>query len=199
MNSSEENITSITVEPRSDVIQGMNKQHIAGSSDTISGGNLDKIRDILFGTQIREFEQRFSRLEERLLKENTNVRDDAKRRLDSLETYVRQEINSLTESVKKQQSARDEVIKELTEAHKNQINAIEQKLEQVEEETSRSARELRQQILDQSNSLSDEIRDKFAEMLSVLERENQELRNDKANRSTLSALFAELAMRLRSE
>jgi hypothetical protein len=47
--------------------------------------------------------------------------------------------------------------------------------------------------------LDDEIQQKFSEMLAVIERETKELRIDKANRSTLSALFAEIAMRLRSE
>lgn len=58
---------------------------------------------------------------------------------------------------------------------------------------------MRQQILNQSKSLSDEIQQKIADILAVLERENQELRTDKANRSTLSALFAEIAMRLRND
>ena len=32
-------------------------------------GNVDKIRDILFGSQMRDYDSRFSRFEERLLKE----------------------------------------------------------------------------------------------------------------------------------
>jgi len=32
-------------------------------------GNVDKIRDILFGSQMRDYESRFARLEETLIKE----------------------------------------------------------------------------------------------------------------------------------
>lgn len=69
----------------------------------------------------------------------------------------------------------------------------------MDEQSNKSAKDLRQQILEQSKNLDDEIQQKFSEMLAVIERQTKELRIDKANRSTLSALFAEIAMRLRSE
>src|SRR6187401_2241566 len=43
--------------------------------------SLDKVRDILFGSQMRDVERRFARLEERLLKETTDLKDDVRRRL----------------------------------------------------------------------------------------------------------------------
>ena len=39
--------------------------HDTGASDT-SAGNIDKIRDIIFGSNMRDYEQRFARLEETL-------------------------------------------------------------------------------------------------------------------------------------
>lgn len=197
--SEEENANFITIEPtRADYIQGMNRPQISGG-DALGSGNLDKIRDILFGTQMREYEKQITRLEERLVKECSSLRDDTRKRLDSLETYIKQEVESLTELAKKQQNTQDQAVKEIVQENKNQINSLEQKLNQFDEQYSKSTRELRQQILNQSKSLSDEIQQKFAEILAVLERENQELRTDKANRSTLSALFAEIAMRLRND
>ena len=41
------------------------------AADDASGGSVDKIRDILFGAQMRDYDRRFTRLEERLLKEAT--------------------------------------------------------------------------------------------------------------------------------
>ena len=51
-------------------------------------GNLEKVRDILFGHQMREVDRRFVRLEERIIKETRDLRDDMKRRLDALEAYT---------------------------------------------------------------------------------------------------------------
>ena len=197
MNSPEENITYIVEPTRSDLVHGASRPQVSGGET--AGGNIDKIRDILFGNQMREYERRFSRLEERLVKEFTDSRDETKKRLDSIEVYVRQEIEALNEVLKKQQNAQEQAIRELSQDYKNQINSLDQKMTQFDENLSKSGREVRQQILEQSKSLNDEMKQKFAEILNVVERESQELRNDKANRSTLSMLFAEMAMRLRSE
>ena len=45
-------------------------------------GNIDKIRDILFGSQSRDFERRFTRMEERMIKEISDMRDDTRKKLD---------------------------------------------------------------------------------------------------------------------
>ena len=199
MNTPEENLSYIDLEPvKEDSIQAMNRYQMS-SSDLAGGGNLDKVRDILFGTQMRDYEKRFNRMEERFMKQCTNLRDDTRKRLDSLETYIRQEIESLGEIVKKQQSTQDEALKDIAQEVKNQTISLEQKVSHLDEQSNKTAKDLRQQILEQSKNLDDEIQQKFSEMLAVIERETKELRIDKANRSTLSALFAEIAMRLRSE
>ncbi len=161
--------------------------------------SLDKVRDILFGNQIREVEKKFIRLEDRLVKELANVRDETRKRLDSLEIYIKKEVESLTERLKHEQSERDTGVKALAEEHKNITNSLEKRLTQFEEQTTNSQRELREQILNQSNSLQDDIRQKYTEILTLLEREAQELRRDKTDRSSLASLFTELAIRLNSD
>ena len=55
------------------------------------GGNVDKIRDILFGTQMRDYESRFASLEETLSKETVEIRETSRRRFDQLENYIHKE------------------------------------------------------------------------------------------------------------
>jgi hypothetical protein len=52
-------------------------------------GNVDKIRDILFGSQMRDYESRFARLEETLIKETLEIRETSRRRFDQLEEGIR--------------------------------------------------------------------------------------------------------------
>ncbi len=47
--------------------------------------------------------------------------------------------------------------------------------------------------------LHDDIRQKYEEILAALERDTQELRTDKTDRSTLAQLFTELAIRLNQQ
>jgi len=161
--------------------------------------SLDKVREILVGNQIRDIEKRFIRLEERLMQEFTNVRDESKKRLDALENYVKQEVDSLTQRLKNEQKERDIQVKALAEENKNISINLENKLTQFDEQTTKSQRELHEQIFNQSKSLQDDIQKKSQEILVLLEREVQQLRRDKTDRSNLAAMFAELAVRLNAD
>jgi hypothetical protein len=169
------------------------------SNNMNEGRNLDKVREILFGNQIRDTERRFTRLEEHLIKELGNVRDETRKRLDALEIYIKQEVDSLTQRLKNEQLERDSQLKAVVEESKNTSIYLEKKITQFEEQNTNNQRELREQILNQSKNLQDDIQQKSQEILALLEREAQELRRDKTDRSHLAAIFAELAMRLNAE
>jgi hypothetical protein len=162
-------------------------------------GNIDKIRDILFGVQMRDYEKRFSRLEERLIKEANELREDTRKRFDALEQYVRQELESLNLLVTAEQNTRGEACEALSQSIKETARNFEKKTAQMDEQSTRSQSALRQQLLEQSKSLNDEIRRKYEELTALLEREAQELRTDKTDRSALAALFTEVALRLNND
>jgi uncharacterized phage infection (PIP) family protein YhgE len=160
------------------------------------GGNLEKIREILFGAQVHDFEKRFTRLEEKLLKETADSRAETKKRFDAMEAFIRKEIESLVDRVKTEQGERSDALKEISRDLRDTAKNLEKKLVQLDEQTTKGQRELRQQILDQSKSLSDEIRNRVKESAAVLTRELRELRAEKTDRSALAGLFTEAAMRL---
>jgi DNA anti-recombination protein RmuC len=163
------------------------------------GGNIDKIREILFGIQMRDYEKRFARLEERLLKESSDLREDTKRRFDSLELYIKHEMEALTDRLTTEQNARTEALEQLSAGVKDTFRAFDKRAGQMDEQSAKNQRELRQHLLEQSKNLGDEIRQKHGELLAALEREALELRTDKTDRSALAALFTELAMRLNND
>jgi hypothetical protein len=160
------------------------------------GGNLEKIREILFGAQVHDFEKRFTRLEEKLLKETADSRAETKKRFDSMEAFIRKEIESLVERVKTEQGERADAVKEISRDLRETAKNLEKKLAQLDEQATKGQRELRQQILDQSKSLTDEIRTRVKESAALLTRELKELRSDKTDRSALAGLFTDAAMRL---
>jgi len=167
--------------------------------ETANHGNLDKVRDILFGSQMRDYDRRFARLEERMLKEVSDARDDTRRRFDQIENFLKQEIAALGERLRSENSQRSQATEDITRELRDATKTLNQKLSQLDEHAAQSNRELRQQLLDQSKALSDEIRQKYEELAAALTREARELRSDKADRTALSNLFTELAMRLNNE
>src|SRR3974390_155448 len=72
----------------------------AANGELREGANVDKIRDILFGANMREYEKRFARLEEKLTKSSDALRDDLKKRFDSLESFMREEMESNNQRLK---------------------------------------------------------------------------------------------------
>jgi hypothetical protein len=151
-------------------------------------GSIDKVRDILFGNQVREFERRFARLEERIVKETIDLKEDVRNRVEALEQYTKREMESLVDKLRAEHDDRTE-----------STAGLQRRITAVDEQLAKSQRELRQQILEQNQRLSDDIRRKMDEVLAALAHEAQTLRSDKADRASLAALLTEMAMRLTND
>lgn len=169
------------------------------AEDDLQSGNIDKVRDILFGGQMREYERRFSRLEERLAQDTAEMKDEVRRRLAALESFVRQESESLAARLTSEHEERTDVTRDLAQDVRAQAKAFEKKAGQLDDQIGRVQRDLRQQLLDVQKSLDDELRRKVEDVLGRLARESRELRADKADRATIAALLTEMAMRLTND
>lgn len=171
------------------------------SSDPLAGeqsasDNVDRIREILFGGQMRDYERKFTRLEERVVKESSELRADVKRSLEALEVYVGKEVDSLAERLRAEQEERVTAVKELGVELKALTQSLEQRAAQLDDQIAKGQRELRQQVFDGSKNASAEIRRSAENLEAVVARESQELREEKADRAALASLFSEVALRL---
>ncbi|HSM16304.1 MAG TPA: OmpH family outer membrane protein [Gemmatimonadales bacterium] len=164
-----------------------------------AGGNIDKIRDIIFGSQMQEYDRRFRALEDRLLKASADLRTDLDKRVSTLESYFRKELESLGASLKTEQQARasslEEAVAKLAELRKHAM----QQLTTVANEAVERDRDLRGQLEERAQSLSREIQDKVTALTVELKREADELRQGKTDRTGLAALLSEMALRLAEE
>jgi hypothetical protein len=167
--------------------------------DAAEGGNLDKIRDILFGAQSRDLEKRITRLEERLAKDTADLRDDVKRRFDALELYARNEFEALAGRLKTEQGERTNAVDGATRALGETAKSLERQIAQLDEQTVKGQRDLREQILEQSKTLAEDIRRTSESLSAALERAVDALGHDKADRSAVAGLLSEMAMRLTSD
>lgn len=158
--------------------------------------SLEKVRDILFGSQMREVERRFARLEERLVKETRDLKDEVKKRLEALELYATRETGTLADQVKQEHSQRSEAVGRIARELTDMGQSLERRTSVLDEQLSRGQRELRQQMLEQHQRLSEDVRQKVDDVLATLAREAHELRTDKTDRQALAALLKEMAMRL---
>ena len=171
----------------------------SGGDETPGTGHLEKVRDILFGGQMREVDRRFLRLEERLVKEPRDLKDDIKRRLDALEAYINKEADALGGQIRQEHGERIDAHARLSRELAETTGAFERRSAALDEQLAKGQREIRQMLLEQQQRLSEEMRTKVDEVLAVLARETDELRSDKTDRVALAALLKEMAMRLTGE
>ena len=161
--------------------------------------NLGKIRDILFGSQIKDYDKRFDRLEARLSDEHTALKEDTRRRIDSLEDYVKREMASLVDRVKAEQDERISAVKDVAREIRDLTKTFEKKVASLDDQATTHERDLREQILQQSKTLRDELDGKFDELKGALRRESEALNESKTDRTILGDLLTEVGMRLKDE
>jgi DNA anti-recombination protein RmuC len=171
----------------------------AAATDLAGGASIDKVRDILFGVQMRDYDKRFARLEERLVKETSDLKDDVRKRLASLEQYVKQEVAALGDRLTAEQGERVDAAKDLGEQLRETAKAFEKKTAAMDDQAARAQRDLRQQLHAQYQELGEDMRQRVEDVLARLAREAHDLRTEKADRGALAALLTEMAMRLTGE
>jgi DNA repair exonuclease SbcCD ATPase subunit len=167
-----------------------------GAAEMLGGGNLDQVREILFGAQSRTLDKRLARIEEELPKRVAEMREELKRTVATLEAYARHEIDSLNERLraeaKERASAGDELGARLDETGKS----LRKEIAQLDERTTAAQRDLRQHLLDQTRRLDDEIQRRSDDLVAALARAVEELRSEKADRKAVAGILHEVAMRL---
>jgi hypothetical protein len=170
-----------------------------GTAEVLGSGNLDQVREILFGAQSRGVEKRLARLEEELPKRIAEMREELKRGIATLEAYARHEIDSLSERLrvesKERNTSNDELSGRLDESGK----ALRKEIGQLDERSTAAQRDLRQHLLDQAKRLDDEIQRRSDDLAAALARAVEELRNEKADRKAVAGILHEVAMRLTDE
>jgi hypothetical protein len=174
-------------------------QNNAGGEVVERPGNVDKIRDILFGSQMRDYDKKFARLEERLLQETADLREEVKRRLSALEAYIKGEVATLEDAQRMERNERCDSIRALAGELKESATTWEKKSAQVDEQNAKAHRDTRQQILEQAKNLNGEMEQGHSNLKSKLDRESNEIRAMLTDRLALADLFSELSMRLRNE
>jgi len=177
------------------------------SADIVS---MNQVRDLLFGTQLRDIEARFQRQEARFQREVNDAREALKARLDSLENFMRSETASLLHRVNTEATERDAAIKaeqreriEAFNALTGNIAAAEQALERriatLSSTLDNAEQEIRKLVQTEVNSLNNKIDEKYVAALHVISETASQIRHDMVYRSTLSNMLTAMAVKLSNQ
>ncbi len=171
----------------------------AAAAAADSPENLDKVRDILFGGHMRAVEGRIARVEERLLHDQQALRADLETALAGLESYARKELEALGEKLKAERAKRTDDLKLLSAEMKETLKAVDRRLAKLDEATSGADADLRSQLLEQKRAHAADVKQLTEQLTGELRRAEHELRAEKADLSSLIAVFSDMAVRLTGE
>lgn len=157
--------------------------------------NISKIRDILFGNNMNEYEKRFEKLEEKVAQSVAENKADTDKKMASLEAFFKNEIKSLNNKLVEEEEAREKSDRRLL----TEMDAIEDSLKKFKQSTSESFSDSNQQLLDLSNRISDQLTDLNTTLLSRLESNSSELQSSKVDRSALAMMLTDLAYNIAGE
>jgi hypothetical protein len=159
-------------------------------------GNVDKIRDILFGSQMRDYEARFARLEDALVKETSEIRETSRRRFDQIEAYIKKEFEAVHARFKTERDERLDTASLQSRELKELGESLSRRIRDLDDRGSSVERDLRSQLLQQARDLTDEMARSHEEIATLLDKRVRELTDSKTDRAALATLFTEVALRL---
>ncbi|MBD2181697.1 hypothetical protein [Aerosakkonema funiforme] len=160
-------------------------------------GNIDQIRDIIFGPQLREYNNRFDKIESDISLVQQEMRD----RIDQVRTILSTELRAAVDGLEKK-------VKSLNLTSQEEINDLRQQLDRVNKKFSNTIEALDQTVDNQTSSLREElsqarsklqedVRSLRAQVFDELERRISVMRDVKVSRDDMAEILFELGMRLK--
>jgi uncharacterized protein YukE len=182
------------VQPRKKTMSDPKKPADAGADR-----NVDQIRDILFGGQMRDYERRFEDLGERLEAEMGRLREAQEKRIAQIDRRLDEQFEKLGKQLRQEIADRTQAVDDLE-------SRVQQAARTARGEVSNAMSALEHELA----ATDERLRDAIAELASALDvraseagaavaRSSAELRAEKVGREDLSALMTELALRLKGD
>ena len=166
---------------------------LAGAPVSADAPGVDKIRELLFGNQMQDYDKRFAVLEERFQQKLRDLEGESSRSLGSMESSIKKQLESIAGQVRQEQDLRSDGDKELGRGLRELIQGIEKRLGQVSDRLATVEREFTERLGHESQTLRDEIRRRNEDARTTIERMFSELSNVKTDRNLLAGLFVEIA------
>jgi len=159
-------------------------------------GNVDKIREILFGGQMRDYDGRFAELENQVTQRIERMSTEFEKRVERLNNYAKREIDKLSERIKTERQDRVADTKSNARDLKDATQQVEGWFGEVEDRLDAETKDLRNTIHEQSDELAALIAETRDHLNAALVSETHDLANSKLAREDLAGVLSEVALRL---
>ena len=164
-----------------------------------AAASVNKIRDIILGSQIKNYEARFVRLEENLNRETAELKETMRRRFESIEAFFKSESEALAARLKMEREERTSSFSDLERDTKETQQNFSKRLNDIDTTARDGDSGLRKELMTESRKLLDEMTQHHDSIRSLMETRFSELLTQKTDRGLMADLLREMASQLDDE
>jgi exonuclease VII large subunit len=95
---------------------------------------VDKIRELLFGNQMQDYDKRFSQLQDRFQQKVRDIEAESARSLQNMESSIKKQLESIASQVRHEQEQRADADKELGRVLREQMDTLEKQLGKISDQ-----------------------------------------------------------------
>ena len=185
--------TAAKVTPTIDPQSALAAQASLAAQGNGEASGVDKMRELLFGNQMQDYDKRFAVMEERFQQRLRDVEAEAARSVANLESTMKKQLESVATQFREEKELRADGDKELERSQREHSQLVEKRLAQLSEQLARQEREFTDRLSHEVQGLRDEMRRRQDDARATTERMFAELSNVKTDRNLLAGLFIEIA------
>ncbi|MDC0832083.1 hypothetical protein POG22_03540 [Geitlerinema sp. CS-897] len=160
-------------------------------------GNIDQIRDILFGDKTRQYERKFQHLESEI----SALRHDLTEQIDRLRNVFTTDLRSTIDAIEKKIQYVNTSLDEESNDLRNQLGSVESRfsgnLVVVEKTLKNQVNGLQEDLVETRDRLDEDVRSLKVQILAELNKRSQDLESDKMSRGDLAELLFDVCMRIK--
>jgi len=157
-----------------------------------SGDNVDQIREILFGNQIRAVDERFETVEKRMSKESDTLRKNLEQRIVELEKLLDQFRDNAGDQLNRESAERDAALNKVGKSLADFRLDAENQMAELQSDFNNEIKQVRKDLLAAQKSLAKEL----SSLQAAQSKRADDLDENKVDRGELSGLLTDIATRL---
>lgn len=163
-----------------------------------NSNNVDQIRDLIFGNQIKDFEKQFNEynnklqmVEKKLLKEFTEVHAKLQKETERSLEVIEKKIDNLSHASAKERLTLKELIDTIDES-------MQDRLKDQKDEYSAKFEMIKMNTSDANKKIIDDVKTFKTQIQTTLEESLLSLSEDKISRDSMAQMFLEIAMKIQN-
>ncbi|MFT5661915.1 MAG: hypothetical protein ACI9TV_002563 [Sulfurimonas sp.] len=159
--------------------------------------NVDQIREILFGSQTREVNDKFDKIEQSIKSIHDEMRSKLEQSQNDMDERINTEVGNITKKIKNITIQQQEDLADTKDTSLKLEKRLQNSMEVIEEELNTKREQLHKQQIEMRNTLRAQMDSLQDELLSVLDKKISTTNEVKLSRDDAAEILMEAAMAMK--